>query len=229
MKFLCDFIVFWSLPIYILQTNEKLSTPFHFYVTFNSYFSLVEMCLIFFLTVVVLSVLALLFDVLLFLLLLSVCRYTLRTFWVSEFYLSKLPTRFKFKGNFYQQKMLNKKQNNNENQEETLHGCLCVWGCLYVCVRNEMISWEWVDENMKNIKLRGTKKEMLLLVDQNTKRIFFFVCSGLGKGMWPRECRVRVSGWDIHRDGRLMRVCVSVCVGVGVDEMKVSLLVNIMT
>lgn len=63
---------------------------------------------------------------------------------------------------------------------------------------------------MKNIKLKGNKKEMLLLVDQNTK-LEKGMCEGEGGGVsktaiYTRECRVRGSGRDIHRDGRLMRV-----------------------
>lgn len=70
---------------------------------------------------------------------------------------------------------------------------------------------------------------MLLLVDQNTKRIVFFFSFrlfGTGKGnvaprvQSPPERKRYPPGWKV--DG----VCVSVCVGV--DEMKVSLLVNIM-
>lgn len=158
--------------------------------------------------------------------------------WVSSILhlcLSKLPTRFKFKGKFYQQKIVNKKQNNKWKSRNSSWLSVCsVWGgCLCVCVSNEMISWEWVDENMKNIKVRGNKKEMLLFVDQNTKRIFFFFffrLFGTGKGnvaprvQSPPERKRYPPGWKVDAWVGL-RECLRRCV----DEMKVSLLVNIMT
>lgn len=66
---------------------------------------------------------------------------------------------------------------------------------------------------------------MLLLVDQNTKRIIRDWKKGMCEGgtktsINTRECRVRGSGRDFHRDG----ACVSV--GVSVDEIKVSLLLR---
>lgn len=79
---------------------------------------------------------------------------------------------------------------------------------------------------MKNIKLRGNKGEMLLLVDRRTKTIFSGLEQGNVRGrnknfyQYPRV----QSPWErkrFHRNGRLMRALV-VCVGV--YELKVSLL-----
>lgn len=111
-----------------------------------------------------------------------------------------------------------KKQNNNETQE-TLHGCLfvcvCWWWVEYesLLMRTKNI-WNWV----------GNEKEMLLLVDQNTKQRVFFLF-GTGKRECAREEQklpsipesaesARERGREIHRDGKLMRGCACLCVSV---------------
>lgn len=159
----------------------------------------------------------------------SVCRSALRTFWVFvcvcslSVYLSKLPTRSKFKSVILPTK--NCKQNNNETQE-TLHGCLFVCVCLW------WVEYERVDGNEEYMKLRGNEKEMLLFVDQNTKHSGFFLFGpGLEKGMCEggtktaintRECRVRGSAEE--KSTGMESWCGGVRVYVCVNEIKVSLL-----